>query len=1447
MKKWIALFLSLAMLLTMAAMPAPKAEAAISYTPTATPLNELCSCGCGGSWDTVEWKKWDPNLTGGKPLSGHYYLDADYTHSKQYQVDSGVRVVIDLRGHKLTTEKSRLFLVYGYTAILDSVGGGLLSAAATGSANGGAVMVAWDGVAMNDEKDATFEMFDCAATLETGKSALNGGIFSVGNNCTLRIDCCKLLGSSALERAGAIYATGGSIVELTDTEIYGCSAINAGGAIYSQGSLTLQNCRITGCKSDSYGGGIYKSGGSLTAKNTVLENNMTNAAQNGGGNLYAVNGSKVNMTSSTVRGGYAAANGGNIFFGKGSFSLISCTISGGVAMGKGNNLYCDDANADMALSSCTVSGDVYYAGKKLTLKNTAKISLNNTGLVLGSSTQLVDSLTEGAEVFTNIGSGSYLKPAGSYCPHCAEEVTWTAMGDSPSGHCYLTADIMRTAAYDISADTVIDLRGFEITSSDRAFTIAAGGKLTVLDSIGGGTVIGSGNTDGKGGVYQNAGELTIRGGKHVYAKSGTTVATGGVVHNDNILNIHGGILDGSQFDNTASSANVGGTVCNSAGNRSFTMSAGCLLGGTAYAGGTLRISESNRFDITGGAFLNGTAGYVAGNIHITGSKTKPSRGIIRNALISGGVSNGTSGAGNLFVGYCAPDLIDTLILSGSAPKAYGGNVSVGTNGDIRSWRTVVLGGSAPRGGNLYSSSYLGAGIFTNCQFVFGQATGNGGNLFLNHGNLKFIGGQVSYGTSGGSGGNIYNNAGNYSHADAANDGVFLENGVVLSGGVAASNGGNLYNTGDAALTGCRFVNGQAALGKDIYYTNGANGYSLTVGEGMVGTASIYVSNALLSGGVYGGMIGNSYATVLNAELLLEGQAGTPVLCVNEGQLCVGGVSVKTADSEVWHPDVASAIAACPDDGWVKLYVDSEVVLTKNCRIDLNGRTAAVSGDFRLYGMDSSGDDLSVPGGKAVWAESSNTASLTEIADRRYVAVVEGNTATYHRLEMELTDVTLRTESCGIYYKGVWGCDSVLASRIAQYGIAVSLQDTPGADFATTEGCIYSSYDGETLQNGEVKTGMLIRNIMKDNLRAASNQRRGEMPIYASAYMKLTDGTVLTDGDNIAYSLRSTMEEMDRLIVEQPQMYLRDAVWTARDFYTKWKEKGMGNWDFNKLKQPEDDGVLKILILGSSRSVNTFQLLYQAFKDQLPDQEFVMGVMYYSGCSMTMHERFIKNNEAVYHYYRNDGGDWVITPGKRMEEGLHAENWDVVLLQAGTGDLAKNMQLETRNFLKGFIDDHLIDPYQLWWHSTWFNSTDPDLYKPPKTAEDAAKVDQIAQLTETNEAAIAYVLDDPMFAGHITSGTPMMYALKCLGLADKDLFRDHTHLSDFGCLLVAYAFYAQYTGAPVTEIDLDIIPVSLRHKEYQHLGDMEVTEDMKQIIIDTVTYTLANPWSVPTGE
>ena len=278
------------------------------------------------------------------------------------------------------------------------------------------------------------------------------------------------------------------------------------------------------------------------------------------------------------------------------------------------------------------------------------------------------------------------------------------------------------------------------------------------------------------------------------------------------------------------------------------------------------------------------------------------------------------------------------------------------------------------------------------------------------------------------------------------------------------------------------------------------------------------------------------------------------------------------------------------------------------------------------------------------------------------------------------------------------------------------------------------------------------------------------------------------------------------------------------------------------ESPEEAKALRIMILGSSRSVNTFHLLYEVFKDQMPDQEITLGVMYYSGCSMSMHTQFIKENKNVYDYYRNTNGYWEIISNCYMEDGLRNQAWDVILLQAGTGDAANNMNETCRKFLTEYVDSVVTHPHTFWWHTTWFNSTDPALYgadASPKT-----EAEQYLQLSQSIDAAKKYVLDDPMFEGRICSGTPLMYALKELKIPEVELYRDHTHLSDYGCLLVGYSWYTQFTGNKVTKINLDVIPTHLRIPQHRYLGDLQITEEMKQAIIQTAQYTQENPWTVP---
>ena len=284
----------------------------------------------------------------------------------------------------------------------------------------------------------------------------------------------------------------------------------------------------------------------------------------------------------------------------------------------------------------------------------------------------------------------------------------------------------------------------------------------------------------------------------------------------------------------------------------------------------------------------------------------------------------------------------------------------------------------------------------------------------------------------------------------------------------------------------------------------------------------------------------------------------------------------------------------------------------------------------------------------------------------------------------------------------------------------------------------------------------------------------------------------------------------------------------------------------RVETPEDAETLSIMIIGSSRSVNTFQHLYSVLQDQMPDQKITLGVIYYSGGSMSMHADFIRNKQSVVTYYRNTDGAWDLFYNHLTADAIKDQNWDVILLQGGTGDTANTMNLKDRLYMTSMIDSWLYShPHQFWWHTTWFNSTDPVLYENANTSLKPENINQVSQLTSAINSAMQYVMNDPMFDGRICSGTPLMYAINILDVPEVDLYRDHTHLNDFGSLVVGYAWYTQFTGKAVTEVNLDVIPANIREPHYQDLGDLEITDEMKEIIIKTCQYTLENPWTVPT--
>ena len=290
------------------------------------------------------------------------------------------------------------------------------------------------------------------------------------------------------------------------------------------------------------------------------------------------------------------------------------------------------------------------------------------------------------------------------------------------------------------------------------------------------------------------------------------------------------------------------------------------------------------------------------------------------------------------------------------------------------------------------------------------------------------------------------------------------------------------------------------------------------------------------------------------------------------------------------------------------------------------------------------------------------------------------------------------------------------------------------------------------------------------------------------------------------------------------------------------------------QSPEEEKALKILVIGNSHSNDTFWLLHKVFEDQMPEQEVVLGALYYSGCSVTKHVKFATENQFVYEFHRNDTGSWETTKEINMDAALSNQAWDYVLFQGGRGDTASEYNLTNRRALEQIVADRVPQPYKMMWQITWPSPSDPKFFSPDYPVQPPAGWveylqsdyghDPFKQFDIMTGKAKEFLLEDETYEKVICAGAGVMHAHAVLGVPQADLWRDYTHLSDYGRLITAYCFYTQFTGKPITEVNIDVIPAAMRQAHFRSQGDLIVTEEMKQVIIAAANHALEDPWTVP---
>lgn len=241
------------------------------------------------------------------------------------------------------------------------------------------------------------------------------------------------------------------------------------------------------------------------------------------------------------------------------------------------------------------------------------------------------------------------------CEHCGQFVTWTPItftnggtGNAilESGHYYFPKDLTKVTSQIYigdatfpSLDVVIDLRGHAIKSTSRTFYARKNSKLTIVDTVGCGTISATYNSTGgavyvegnahlsiyDGSFYSTGTITTDRKGGVIYAETGAAVtiaggelyagaaASGGILHggNKNTVTVTGGTLYGTQVTGSGGAIYLyGGTL---------KLHGGTITGGTGAYGGNIHAGDGTTVELGDCTITGGTATGSGKDLYFAGT------------------------------------------------------------------------------------------------------------------------------------------------------------------------------------------------------------------------------------------------------------------------------------------------------------------------------------------------------------------------------------------------------------------------------------------------------------------------------------------------------------------------------------------------------------------------------------------------------------------------------------------------------------------------------------------------------------------------------------------------------------------------------------------------------------------------------------------------------------
>lgn len=285
--------------------------------------------------------------------------------------------------------------------------------------------------------------------------------------------------------------------------------------------------------------------------------------------------------------------------------------------------------------------------------------------------------------------------------------------------------------------------------------------------------------------------------------------------------------------------------------------------------------------------------------------------------------------------------------------------------------------------------------------------------------------------------------------------------------------------------------------------------------------------------------------------------------------------------------------------------------------------------------------------------------------------------------------------------------------------------------------------------------------------------------------------------------------------------------------------------------PEEAGVLKVLTLGHSLAVDCGHMLALIAATE-GYENFVVGTLYESGCSITEHLTRTRTGEKAYDLYLSNTDEVNLPPsilaGMSIQEALEYDYWDIVIMQGGVFEMTTNHAFKSNQIqgIQEFVREHNQNPNTVFaWHMPWVAPADntlrdkyphnPNTYY---TNYEAFNHDRTTLFNTTAGLVKEFITTDDTFSYVIPSGTAIENALSSY-LEETDLHRDYVHASDLGRVIASYTWFCVLTGVEkLEEIKLTTIPKVFMFSTSSPAHTL--TEMEKKVIIESVNNALANP-------